>query len=219
MRIIRSPDPGPFNDYRDYKPHLRPLFRYRCAYCVSHEDIMGRSDAMEIDHFRPGSRPEFKHLEKAWPNLYYSCRLCNGRKGCRWPTEEEEHRGLRFVDPCVEDPDDHLRLSRHPRHGDFCWVISPTGAGRYTIDKIGLNRDQLVQIRRSLVAEEREEQALLSLISQSITRLSVEVERKGPSATIEQVMRDLREEHQLRSARLTEIRSLRPFPVEEESKS
>ncbi len=216
MRIVRSPDPGPFNHYRDYKPHLRPLFRYRCAYCLSHEDFMGRFDAMEVDHFKPKRRPEFAHLEHEWANLYYCCRRCNQHKSNHWPTDEEARRGLRFVDPCAEDPDDHFRLSRHPKHGDFCCVISPTAAGRYTIEKIRLNRDQLVQIRRSIAAEEREEQALLSRISQWITSLTAEVESRGPSAEIKQALRGLTREHEQRSAKLAEIRSLRPFPVEEE---
>ncbi len=89
--------------YGAYKPYLQPLFRRRCAYCISHEDVMGRYDAMEVDHFRPSSRSEFAHLKNEWTNLYYCCRVCNGRQGKsdHWPTEEQEAYGYRFVDPCA----------------------------------------------------------------------------------------------------------------------
>ncbi len=74
MRIVRGSDPGPFAKYGNYKPYLQPLFRSRCAYCISHEEVMGGYEAMEVDHFRPPSQPEFKHLKKEWANLYYACR-------------------------------------------------------------------------------------------------------------------------------------------------
>ena len=112
MRIIRNADPGPFDDYGKYKPHLQPLFRHRCAYCLSHEDHMGRFDAMEVDHFRPTGRPEFAHLKCAWGNLYYCCRRCNQHKSSKWPNAHELEDGIRFVDPCDEDPDEHFRATR-----------------------------------------------------------------------------------------------------------
>ena len=137
MKLTRSPNPGPFSEHGRYKPHLQPLFRYRCAYCISHEDAMGGYEAMEVDHFRPSSRPDFAHLKTEWTNLYYCCRLCNGSKTNHWPTAEQKMKGFRFVDPCAEDPDDHIRLTRDPKNGELCTVQSRTPAGEYTISRFG----------------------------------------------------------------------------------
>ena len=147
MRIIRNADPGPFSDHKEYKPYLRPLFRRRCAYCLSHEDHMGRLDAMEVDHFRPTGRPEFAHLKCAWANLYYCCRRCNVHKSSKWPNGNEFEDGLRFVDPCEEDPDEHFRLTRDGSGNEDGEIASETPPGRYSIEKIRLNRQQLIDLR------------------------------------------------------------------------
>lgn len=117
MRIVRGSNPGPHSKYGDYKQYLQPLFRSRCAYCISHEELMGGYDAMEVDHFRPWTRHEFKHLENEWINLYYACRRCNLHKSDHWPTSEQTDLGLRFIDPCEDDPDDHLRLIARGTNG------------------------------------------------------------------------------------------------------
>ena len=112
MRIKRGQDPGPYSDHRryrsQYKPHLRLLFRCRCAYCLTPDDRLGGEEAMHVDHFKPESR--FPELQLAWPNLYYACPVCNSQYKRDYPTAREEAEGKRFVDPCAEDPDDHFRL-------------------------------------------------------------------------------------------------------------
>lgn len=215
MRILRGADPGPVAKYRDYKPDLQPLFRFRCAYCISHEELMGGYDAMEVDHFRPPNRPEFKHLEKEWANLYYTCRRCNAHKWNHWPTTEEKGRGLRFVDPCEDDPDDHLRMTRHPDTADFCWLRALTPAGRYTIDKIRLNRKQLIDIRRALVRQEREVQEAIDRNSEQIAILAGDLRVRGATPEVEEVLRSLREEQERMLRRKDELLSRRPFRVEE----
>ncbi len=216
MRIVRSPDPGPFNHYRDYKPHLQPLFRCRCAYCLSHEDQIGRFDEMQVDHFRPKGRREFAHLEREWANLYYCCGRCNRHKSDHWPTDQETQRGLRFVDPCLEDPDEHFRLCRPPQHDDLCYVMPLTTPAQYTIAKVRLNRNQLVQIRRSLAVEEREDREQLRELSRAIEELGADTVDRGLSAHTAEIMRLLETQHQRCLARLERIRSLRPFPLAEQ---
>ncbi len=215
MRIVRGADPGPVTKYSDYKPSLQPLFRSRCAYCISHEEVMGGYDAMEVDHFRPCSRPEFGHLKKEWTNLYYACRICNREKSNHWPTEEEESRGLRFIDPCGEDPDDHLRITRHPENGSLCWLFAVTPAGQYTIVKIRLNRKQLLDIRRELVRQEHEAQESLNRIRQQIELLSNDVDARGGTPDVETALRSLEEEQRRIHRRTEELCSRRPFVVED----
>ena len=215
MKIVRGSDPGPFAKYGDYKPYLQPLFRSRCAYCISHEDVMGGYDAMEVDHFRPWRRTEFQHLEKKWANLYYTCRRCNQHKWKHWPTTDQNALGFRFIDPCEEDPDDHIRLTRHPKTDELSWLQHLTPVGEYSIDKIRLNRKQLVDIRRKLARLDREERVSLSRNRQQIERLANDVEERGAAPNVEKVLRSLKEEQELILIRIEDLRSRRPFPVEE----
>ncbi|HNQ23029.1 MAG TPA: HNH endonuclease [Phycisphaerae bacterium] len=214
MRIVRGSDPGPVTKYGDYKPHLQPLFRFRCAYCVSHEELMGGYDAMEVDHFRPCGRIEFEHLKKEWTNLYYACRLCNGSKSSHWPSAEEERRGLRFINPCEEDPDSHVRITRHPANGDLCWLRALTPAGQYTIDKIRLNRKQLLDIRRELVRRERDAEEALNRNREQAERLANDVNQRGATLDVVEVLRSLREEQQRILGSIEELRSRYPFPFD-----
>jgi len=215
MRIVRGADPGPVAKYRDYKSHLQPLFRSRCAYCISHEDVMGGYDAMEVDHFRPKQCIEFQHLEKEWGNLYYACRRCNLHKSNHWPTSDEEADGLRFIDPCEDDPDDHLRLTRHPQNGDVCWLRALTPAGQYTIEKIRLNRKQLIDMRRALARQEREALEAFKGNRQQIELLTRDMGARGATPEVEEVLHSLREEQERILDRIEGLRSRRPFQVEE----
>lgn len=217
MRIVRGSDPGPFAKYGDYKPHLQPLFRSRCAYCISHEEVMSGYDAMEVDHFRPRSRPEFEHLKKEWTNLYYACRLCNGNggKSNHWPTTEQNALGFRFIDPCEEDPDDHIRLTRHPKTDELSWLRPLTPAGQYTIDKIRLNRKQLVDMRRKLARLDREERAALNSSRQCIEYWANQLEERGSTPGGEKAMRSSKEAQERILRNIEDLRSRRPFLVEE----
>src|SRR5262249_12983632 len=118
MRILRPDDPAPGSKYRQYKTHLQPVFRFRCAYCQTYETRCGGFEGMTIDHFRP--RDRYKHLLHTWSNLYYSCTVCNCRYKKNHPTKVEEAAGERFVDACEEDPDDHFPLVRCPKTNQLC---------------------------------------------------------------------------------------------------
>ena len=215
MRIVRGPDPGPVTEYRDYKPHLQPLFRSRCAYCISHEDVMGRYDAMQVDHFRPLKGHKFKHLKREWTNLYYTCGRCNLHKSNHWPTPEQAARGLRFVDPCEDDPDDHIRIVGIFENGGGFRLRHLTPAGRYTIDKIGLDRKQLRDIRLHLAQQGHEARKELDEKRQQIEGLTNEMDERGSTPNLEEVLRSLEEEQQRILRRIEELHSRRPFLIDE----
>jgi hypothetical protein len=154
MRFQRSLDVPHFNNYRNYREYLRRDFRFRRAYCLTHEFYFQGDDGGEIDHFRPLNPPEetgkyFAHLRNDYSNLYWVCRVCNNRKGNKWPTDERYERGERFLDPCEEDHDSHWRT----------WpdgtVTSLTTIGQYTVRQLSLNRPALVQYRRWLYGLEQ----------------------------------------------------------------
>jgi len=85
-RHVRSQAPGPFQAYTQYKPFLRLEFERRCVYCRLPDGLRGW-EAFGVDHYKPFRR--FPWLASVYANLFYSCNVCNQRKGVRWPTAEE----------------------------------------------------------------------------------------------------------------------------------
>ena len=65
-------------------------------------------------------------------------------KGNLWPGDEDYAAGIRFLDPCAEDHDDHWDT-----HADGT-VTAKTDTGRYTILNIRLDRKRLNDLRRLL---------------------------------------------------------------------
>lgn len=213
MKILRPDDPGPFSRPGEYKTYLQPVFRARCAYCLAPDNRNGGPEGMTVDHFWPQSR--FPHLRLNWTNLYYSCSVCNENYKKDHPTEQEEATGCRFVDPCQEDPDDHFRMTRSPETGDYCCVRALTDAARYTLRILRLDRrKQLRDFWRELDHHERTEHDHLAKIEAAIAGIDRDLKRRGSVEDIEQALGVLMTLRNVCRAKLEDIRSLRPFPVE-----
>jgi hypothetical protein len=142
-RIIRKQTPPAFRNYKKYKPYLRLDFQACCAYCRIPELRYGPPRNFTVDHFRPKSHPEFRHLISEYSNLYYVCQDCNAAKGSAWPTPEMITFGYRFLDPCDDDFYYH-------------WMIRPDGSlkpqsdpGEYMVARVRLNRPYLRVWRKS----------------------------------------------------------------------
>lgn len=147
MIFQRSLNVPRFRDSRKYwDAYLHPDFRYRCAYCPTHEFYFLQGDGGEIDHHRPVKAPEhdFSRLRNEYGNLYWTCGQCNLEKGNRWPSDVEYADGFRFLAPCVEDHDDHWEANADAT------VTAKSDTGRYTIRYIRLNRERLKALRRLL---------------------------------------------------------------------
>ncbi len=129
--------------------------------------VVGESGEHYPDHYY--------WLANEWTNLYITCIDCNrvryhkvegekvrSGKGNRFPLENEslraelrasleqltEERPL-LLDPCGDDPEDHLVFN------DLGGVVSETQRGRVTIDVLGLNRPHLVEARREAALRNR----------------------------------------------------------------
>ena len=138
----RSPIPRTRQDYRRFRPYIRENFNECCAYCLLHELLAGGAENFELDHFKPKSRhPDLTHV---YENIYYSCHPCNNIKHDIWPTDELRAKGYRFVDPCHDD------FSTHFTEADGRWEPL-TAAGDYSQERLRLNREHLIKIRRMLV--------------------------------------------------------------------
>jgi uncharacterized protein (TIGR02646 family) len=160
MLFQRRETPPPLKRYNFYKRYLRRDFAFRCAYCLIHEAHFGGLRNFHVDHFRPKSRPEFRHLALVYSNLYYACGICNIFKGEHWPTAEDVGAGLYFVDPCQENAyETHLAI--HEENGE---LRALTRAGEYSIAHIRLNREQLKRHRRRQTEVRKKVAELRSLI-------------------------------------------------------
>lgn len=155
MIFRRSSNVPALPHYRDYRDlYLRPDFRHRCAYCLTHEFYFLGGEGGQIDHHRPlNPSPDlgvdFSSLKHVYENLYWSCSTCNNGKGNQWPSETQYAAGERFLDPCLEDHDDHWVSYPDGR------LIPKTATGTYTIRGIRLNRRRLIQFRQFLFESQR----------------------------------------------------------------
>ncbi|MDX0985801.1 AAA family ATPase [Sinorhizobium medicae] len=143
-------------------PELARIFHGKCAYC---ESRIGLTGSMEVDFFRPrvasdvggsGSLSHYQWLAVEWGNMYPACAACNRAKRGIFPVEgqranidtpfERIHSAERalLIDPCRDDPQNHLMfLSGGIVHGI-------TDVGETTIKILNLNREGLVEARRSV---------------------------------------------------------------------
>jgi len=212
MRIQRGPDPGPFPKPAGYRPHLRPLFRCRCAYCLMPDDRLGGEEGMTVDHFKPQTR--YPALRLVWSNLYYACLICNSHYKKDHPTPEEEAKGNRFVDPCEEDPDEHFRLVRDRDTGDRYRVLPLSPAADYVIFRLKLNRRKSLQdFWRYLHHTESRLLGRQNEIRQRLEDCSQLICRDGPSQELERLRTDYESQLAASVRELDAVRLLRPFPV------
>lgn len=97
----------PYAHYRaNYHHEIAEDCAERCVYCDAHECEVGGREAMQIDHFRPHSRPEFEHLKDVPTNFHHSCARCNNWKRAKWPSTDQNncHDGIAgFIDPFADD--------------------------------------------------------------------------------------------------------------------
>ena len=143
MILRRRPNPPRYSDYGRYKPLLREDFCYRCGYCRTHESAFGSVRNMTIDHFRPKSL--FPRLVASYSNLHYCCNECNTYKADRWPSDAELTNGYRFVEACVDDPDEHYEF--------VDLVMKPrTRPAEFTVSALRLDRPALLSRRRAIAS-------------------------------------------------------------------
>lgn len=162
-----------YHSGRKLRGLLSSIFKFRCCYCEIYADS---SSSGVVEHFRPrGSSPGrvgstnyiYWHLHADWRNLYWACAACNRYKADRFPLlNEPVEAGLSYdeivrrerpalLDPCADDPDDHLAFLQDGS------VVGLSERGNATIKLFDLNRRQLVtaraeQVRLFSIASDRE---------------------------------------------------------------
>ena len=130
--------------YSDWKEALSIEGKQQCVYCAINIKSFGGLRNFHVEHYKPKDKKYFPELTNEFSNLFFSCSICNCFKGNDWHDEPTEHLGGKFYpDPSVINYSDFLT-----NDCDFV-VQSDSKTGNYIINKIYLNRPQLVMERRS----------------------------------------------------------------------
>jgi hypothetical protein len=129
--------------YRDWKSALAKEASYNCVYCCIHESKFGGQRNFHVEHFRPKST--FPQFENSYGNLFYACGICNSFKGNDWPAEPISGNLTIIAYPDPSELDYGNLLQTDVLTG---LVVSRFPAGKYIIEKLYLNRPQMVTLRR-----------------------------------------------------------------------
>ena len=135
---------GEFYAYSHYRVEIAEDCRHRCVYCDSKAEEVGGAEAMQLDHFRPESLPEFEHLINDPRNIHYACGRCNLWKSYWWPARGSNgtHNGSEgFVDPFAEDRRAYFEVASD---GSIRPLRAPAG---YMIRLLRLDRVFLRKVR------------------------------------------------------------------------
>ncbi len=145
------------------KNALRAAQHTKCAFC---ESIFAHTGYGDVEHFRPKAGykqqdadelkcPGYYWLAYEWGNLFYSCQLCNqrfkrnlfplrdGRRRARSHTHQLSREEPLLVDPSTRDPSAYIGF-----HEEYAYAVGGCREGECTIKVLGLNRQELVEVRR-----------------------------------------------------------------------
>lgn len=130
------------------KALLAQRFDFACGYCGTTETEVGAT--LTVDHFHPTSQGGADSEE----NWIYACSACNTFKSDYWPLNAEDFALLR---PSQDD------FAVNWREIETGFLEPLTERGRFHIEKLHLNRSQLVAKRLERQALEREIQQTRAL--------------------------------------------------------
>ncbi len=165
------------------KDALRTAQHTKCAFCESFFAHTGYGD---VEHFRPKAgykqaesdelkRPGYYWLAYRWENLFYSCQLCNQRfKRNLFPLKDARRRARShthnlgkeeplLVDPAAQGPARYIGFRQ-----EYAFAIKGCSEGEATITILGLNREELVEVRRDRLARLKQLLLLEELLREKI---------------------------------------------------
>ncbi|MFC1453538.1 HNH endonuclease [Verrucomicrobiota bacterium] len=140
----RQPDAG---TYTDWKEDIARDCGHQCVYCAIPEASFGGIDNFHVEHYRPKSK--FPDLRETITNLYLACSICNRFKGNDWPEEpRDDHSVSSYPDPANHDYNGLFALV------DGQLIEGHFAASKYVVERLFLNRKQLVTERRIVAVYE-----------------------------------------------------------------
>lgn len=126
-------------NYQKFRPQLRELFNYKCAYCETAEPELLTLRLFHIDHYKP--QKKFKYLVGDYNNLIYSCYYCNENKGDYWPSSYfEQFSGKIVINRRVDKLTTHLDMSTNQWKGI-------TRCGKWTVSLLQLDSRRQIRLR------------------------------------------------------------------------
>lgn len=128
------------NKYKqeDVKQVLIEMYEGLCCYC---ESPIGVQTYEQIEHLKPKSI--FPQFCFEWTNLHLSCQVCNiSYKKTNWDKDNP------ILDPTVDKIEDFLEIDLES--GEIV-PINNNARANTTIEHTGLNRDNLVKRRKSII--------------------------------------------------------------------
>lgn len=136
--------------YSDWKGILAVEAQNQCVYCSIHENHMGGIRNFHVEHYRPKSK--FDNLTNDYSNLFYACPICNVFKSNDWPNDppNQDLDIIYYPDPSIDDysllfdVDFNLGL-----------IKGKNTRAEYIVNKLYLNRPQLITNRRLLVLNDQ----------------------------------------------------------------
>lgn len=132
--------------YSDWKSILAKEASNLCVYCCISDAHFGGIRNFHVEHYRP--KKKFPKLEHVITNLFYSCSICNVFKGDDWPNEPagNDFNYVHYPDPSMVDYAGLFRVDVNSAR-----VSGENVAARYLVEKLYLNRAQMIRNRKLLL--------------------------------------------------------------------
>lgn len=144
-----STKPATGKCYSDWKEPLSIEGKQQCVYCTINIKAFGGIRNFHVEHYRPKAKDKFPELEHEYRNLFFACSICNTFKSDEWKNEpSSKYDNHSYPDPSKVDYSDFL--FKNISH----LVESKYITGKYIIQKLFLNRPQLILERKSFYLHE-----------------------------------------------------------------
>lgn len=121
-------------DWRKHKLELEEDFFGICGYCGKH--FKATLCDSQIEHFIP--KKKYPAYENIYSNLILSCKVCNNKKRCDWPSKDplknvtdDGKKG--YIDPASNEYDSNLERKEDGN------IIGITDVGEYMAKRLGFD--------------------------------------------------------------------------------
>ena len=145
-----TPIPQYGYSYSHWKSELAKEGFHQCVYCSISEASFGGIRNFHVEHHKPKGLKKFAHLENDFSNLFYACAICNTFKSDDWVDPVDDYSVGYYPDPSITNYAElfNVDYSNALIHGKNV-------TGIYLVNKLYLNRAQLIINRQENIAELR----------------------------------------------------------------
>ena len=155
--------------YAAWKPELAEEGFHQCVYCAIDDNTFGGIRNYHVEHYRPKSLAQFKHLKDEFTNLFYACAVCNGFKGDDWKDNDSDALGLiGYPNPSQIDYADIFVVD-----DTSGLVTGKVVSSKYIAKRLCLNRPQLISYRRRRAIDRKREEARGQLDKQVVELMTI----------------------------------------------